>query len=85
MFFKKGNFIIQQGILKIVETKEKVLLFTPKNHIKTIELNIKSAPKFIDFIKLGIMHILTGYDHLTFLLMLMLPLIIASDLVLPMP
>ena len=79
MFFKKGNFIIQQGILKIVGTKEKVLLFTPKNHIKTIELNIKSAPKFIDFIKLGIMHILTGYDHLTFLLMLMLPLIVASD------
>lgn len=79
MFFNKGNFIIQQGILKIVGNREKVLLFTPENHIKSVKLNIKSAPKFIDFVKLGIMHILTGYDHLTFLLMLMLPLIMASN------
>ncbi len=78
MFFKNSRFLIQQGILKIEGNNEKILLFTPDNHIKKIKLKIHSKPKFTDFLKLGIMHILTGYDHLTFLLMLMLPLIVAG-------
>ena len=45
-----------------------------------LEVKIDSnRVNFSDFIKIGIEHILEGYDHLTFLLMLMLPLIFFSD------
>ncbi len=68
----------QKGVLRVIDKNESVYTFSPAKENVEIKIN-SSKINFKDFIKIGIMHILTGYDHLTFLLMLMLPLILFSD------
>ena len=68
----------QKGVLKVVDKNESVYTFLPSK--VNVEIKIDSnRVNFSEFIKIGIEHILEGYDHLTFLLMLMLPLILFSD------
>ena len=65
----------QQGVLKISNDKNSsVYVFTPSKTFHKINI-LSNTLSFNDFIKMGIMHILTGFDHLTFLLMLILPVI----------
>jgi hypothetical protein len=72
MFFREDN--TQMGLLKIfTPKKEYVLSFNPKEMVAEVEINKNVS--FIKFIKIGIWHILTGIDHITFLLMLILPAI----------
>ncbi len=68
----------QRGILRIVDKNESVYTFSPSKENIEVQIN-SNKTHFKDFVKIGIMHILTGYDHLTFLLMLMLPLILFSE------
>ena len=58
----------QIGVLKIGST---VLNFSAYEKKRSITLHNKSS--FASFLKLGVMHILEGVDHITFLLMLLLP------------
>jgi len=72
MFIKEDNS--QIGVLKIFnQKKEYVLNFNDQNQIAKVEVNKKVS--FFSFVKLGIIHILEGIDHITFLLMLLLPAI----------
>jgi hypothetical protein len=72
IFFKKDN--TQMGLLKIfTPKKEYVLSFKPKEMVAEVEINKNVSS--IKFIKIGIWHILTGFDHIIFLLMLLLPAI----------
>jgi len=62
----------QIGTMKITyKNREYVLNFNAKNRLR--ELNLKKEVDFFQFLKLGIFHILEGIDHITFLLMLLLP------------
>ena len=57
----------QQGIIKyITPKKEDVLIFSPQNEI----YKFKHKNIFLEFLKVGIFHILEGIDHQFFLLML---------------
>jgi len=75
MFFKYDK--TQRGVLKIKDKNESVYYFSPSHPENAIKVSQKSI-NFIDFIKMGILHILTGYDHQTFLLMLLLAAIVMS-------
>jgi len=68
----------QTGVLRVVDENESVYTFNPSKKEVTFSLGKKEI-HFKDFLTLGIEHILTGYDHLTFLLMLMLPVILFSS------
>ncbi|WP_457563129.1 HupE/UreJ family protein [Caminibacter pacificus] len=62
----------QIGTMKIsYHNKEYILSFNDKNRERI--LDIKKEVSFLQFLKLGIIHILEGIDHITFLLMLLLP------------
>ncbi len=68
----------QKGVLKVIDKNESIYTFLPSKEDVIVKVNSNEV-SFIEFIKIGIEHILTGYDHLTFLLMLMLPLIFFTD------
>ena len=75
MFFKYDK--TQRGVLKVKDKNESVYYFSPshpENRIKVFQKSIN----FVDFVKMGILHILGGYDHQTFLLMLLLAAIVMS-------
>jgi len=70
LFFKEDP--TQIGTMKITcKNKEYVLSFNNKNTVR--KLDLKKEVSFTQFLKLGIFHILEGIDHITFLLMLLLP------------
>ncbi len=72
MFFREDP--TQTGILKIYNSeKEYVVNFDVNNFQKEVEITKKVS--FYEFLKMGIIHILEGIDHITFLLMLLLPAI----------
>ena len=72
MFF---NDATQIGVLKIFnKKKEYVLNFNVENQQANVRVNKKVS--MLSFIKLGVFHILEGIDHITFLLMLLLPAIL---------
>jgi hypothetical protein len=72
MFFKEDS--TQMGLLKIfTPKKEYVLNFKPKETVAEVE--ISKPVSFLKFVQTGIEHILRGFDHITFLLMLLLPAI----------
>lgn len=68
----------QRGVLRILDKNESVYTFSPQKKEINVSLS-KREINFQDFLKLGIEHILTGYDHLTFLFMLMLPVILFAN------
>jgi hypothetical protein len=73
LFFKEDP--TQSGVLNIKKDKnETVLIFKPSQEIQKITLNTQTL-SFKDFIIEGIWHIWLGFDHLTFLLMLIIPTI----------
>ncbi|WP_459978130.1 HupE/UreJ family protein [Nautilia lithotrophica] len=75
MFFKEDN--TQTGVLKVLDgNKEYIMNFNPQNRIKILEMDEKTS--FNDFVLLGILHIIHGFDHITFLLTLLLPAIMFS-------
>ncbi len=64
----------QQGIMKIVSPSfEKVLVFSVRKDNYILKLN-SSENYFKKFVVEGIWHIWEGFDHLLFLLMLILPI-----------
>jgi len=76
MFFKYDK--TQRGVLKVKEKNESVYYFSVSHSVNIVKVYKKSI-NFIDFIKMGIYHILNGYDHQTFLLMLLLAAIVMSE------
>jgi len=75
MFFKYDS--TQRGVLKVKDKNESVYYFSPSHTVNVVKVAQKSI-NFSDFVKMGILHILTGYDHQTFLLMLLLAAIVMS-------
>jgi hypothetical protein len=72
LFFKEDP--TQHAVLKIKDKNETVLIFKPSKEIKKITIKTQTL-SFKDFIIEGIWHIWLGFDHLTFLLMLIIPAI----------
>lgn len=71
MFFDQDP--TQQGVCNITEHNRTInAIFSPSHRMLSIHLTQESNNLF-DFYKEGIIHILTGYDHLTFLFLLILP------------
>jgi len=72
LFFRNPRHL---GILKITDGKKEVVtnFYYFKKSAKIVYRKKVSA---LSFIKIGILHILEGIDHITFLLMLLLPAII---------
>jgi hypothetical protein len=67
----------QQGIMKITEKNStKLIIF---NHNKTIYVFEKQQNEFLSFIKEGILHILAGIDHIFFLLMLIISVLLKNN------
>jgi len=75
MFFKYDK--TQRGVLKVIDKNESVYSFSPSHTINIIKSSKNLS--FSNFVKMGIIHILTGYDHITFLLMLLLAAVFMSD------
>jgi hydrogenase/urease accessory protein HupE len=50
---------------------ERQVVFGEASRTATVEVDHTAATGWFDFIKLGVLHILTGYDHLLFLLALL--------------
>jgi hypothetical protein len=50
---------------------EKQVVFGEESRVASVDIDRPVATGWLDFIKLGIEHILTGYDHLLFLLALL--------------
>jgi hypothetical protein len=66
----------QQGIMKIITNKNtKLIIFNPN---KTIYVFKKPQNEFLSFIKEGIFHILEGIDHIFFLLMLIVSVLVKN-------
>jgi len=63
----------QVGVLKINDKNEIIINFNRNK--KNAKIKTSKKTSFISFIKIGIFHILEGIDHITFLLMLLLPAI----------
>lgn len=49
------------------------VVFTPKNNTLEIADTLPWQQQFLSFLKLGVEHIFTGYDHILFLMALLLP------------
>jgi len=76
MFFKQDDS--QTGVMKVTEgKKEYVLNFNTDNTTKVLQVN--NSVSFLSFVYTGVMHILEGADHLTFLLVLLLPAILFNN------
>jgi hypothetical protein len=66
----------QQGIMKIIEKNTaKLIVFNPT---KTIYILKKQENEFLSFLKEGIFHILEGIDHIFFLLMLIISVLLKN-------
>jgi hypothetical protein len=77
LFFKNPR---QIGMLKITD-KNKEIAINFYFQKKDAEVTIRKKVSVLSFIKLGIFHILEGIDHITFLLMLLLPAIIFNNFI----
>lgn len=49
------------------------VVFTPDNNTITVAGSLPWQQRFLSFLKLGVEHIFTGYDHILFLVALLLP------------
>lgn len=49
------------------------VVFTPENNTLEIDSTLAWHQQFLSFLKLGVEHIFTGYDHILFLVALLLP------------
>jgi hypothetical protein len=66
----------QQGIMKIIEKNStKLIVFNPN---KTFYILKKPQNEFLSFLKEGIFHILEGIDHIFFLLMLIISVLLKN-------
>ncbi|GAX87590.1 conserved hypothetical protein [Lebetimonas natsushimae] len=66
----------QQGIMKIIEKNStKLIVFNPN---KTSYILKKQQNEFLSFFKEGIFHILEGIDHIFFLLMLIISVLLKN-------
>jgi len=64
----------QQGIMKIInKNKEKIIVFSPSKEEYQIS---KKQNQFVLFLKEGIVHILEGIDHIFFLTMLIISVLL---------
>ena len=65
----------------LVGTNTITSVFNPQSHLLEFELEKPNSPRdvFLRFGREGIHHIWTGYDHLLFLLMLLLPSVLIRD------
>lgn len=61
----------------------RILVFAPQRQIRDIPVDSPSAANHAALIGQGVIHILEGYDHLLFLLALLLPIILAQPLLTP--
>jgi hypothetical protein len=74
MFFDMDK--TQQGIMKIIEKNlTKLIVFYPN---KTTYIIKKQQNEFLSFLKEGIFHILEGIDHIFFLLMLIISVLLKN-------
>ena len=72
MFFKNDK--TQSGVLRVIDKNEYILNFNRKNTTNIIKIDKKTS--FYNFMILGILHILYGFDHITFLITLLLPAVL---------
>ena len=63
----------QQGVMKIIGKKEKVIVFSPSKEEYQLS---KKQNEFLLFLKEGIIHILEGIDHIFFLTMLIVSVLL---------
>src|SRR5205085_3085649 len=73
LFFDMAS--THRGLLRLqTDTKTMYAVFTPKQAVQQFDLrNLTATERFLDFIRLGVWHIWTGFDHILFLLALLLP------------
>ena len=63
----------QQGVLKYIGSKEKVFVFSPSKEKYVLN---KKQNQFLLFLREGIIHILEGIDHIFFLTMLIISVLL---------
>ena len=64
-----------RGLLRLEQDgKSRLAVFSPATATQTFKLGVSAPPTpFLTFLKEGVWHIWTGYDHILFLLALLLP------------
>src|SRR5256714_15221733 len=73
LFFDPGS--MHRGLMRL-QTGAKTMsaIFSPSQPTQQFDLrNLTATERFFDFIRLGVWHIWTGFDHILFLLALLLP------------
>jgi len=67
-----------RGLIKLITDQgEQSFVFSPKNRTKTISLqNPDHWQQLTDYTQEGVIHILAGFDHILFLLALLLPAVL---------
>jgi hypothetical protein len=63
----------QQGVMKVVSNKENVIVFSPRKEVFSLK---NTQNQFLLFLKEGIFHILEGIDHIFFLAMLIISVLL---------
>jgi hypothetical protein len=79
LFFETNS--LHRGLVRVeVGGKTQIAAFSPRHSAETFQFSMPSGGRqFLAFVREGVWHIWTGYDHILFLLALLLPSVLQRE------